>query len=53
MSSEAAQARRYYHHVLHGGSLSAKDVARMVESIERKDQQILDLKNEAEAGESE
>ena len=31
----AAQARRYYHHVLNGGTLTADDVARMVRTIER------------------
>ena len=29
-----AQARRYYHHVLHGGTLRPDDVAFMVEALE-------------------
>ena len=29
-----AQARRYYHHVLHGGTLRPEDVAFMVEALE-------------------
>jgi hypothetical protein len=29
-----AQARRYYHHVLHGGTLRPDDVAFMVEVLE-------------------
>jgi predicted TIM-barrel fold metal-dependent hydrolase len=29
-----AQARRYYHHVLHGGTLRPSDVAFMVEALE-------------------
>jgi hypothetical protein len=29
-----AQARRYYHHVLHGGTLRPEDVSFMVEALE-------------------
>jgi len=34
LGRHSAQARRYYHHVVHGGNLSIRDVARMVEAIE-------------------
>lgn len=39
----AARARRLYHHVLNGGSLSANDVSSMVRTIETLEQQLADM----------
>lgn len=36
----AAQARRFYHHVLNGGTLKPRDVARMVETIEELENEL-------------
>lgn len=38
-----ALARRYYHHVLNGGTMTADDLSRMVQAMERKDALIEDL----------
>lgn len=43
MKPDTALARRYYHHVLHGGTLTADDLSRMVQAMERKDALIEDL----------
>lgn len=40
MSAQAAQARRFYLHVLHGGTLRPDDVAYMVRAIEERDHEI-------------
>ena len=34
MNPKIALARRYYHHVLHGGTLTPEDVGRMVVALE-------------------
>ena len=39
-----AQARRYYHHVINGGNLTTRDVGRMVEYLEAKDEEIANLR---------
>jgi len=46
---ETAQARRYYHHKVHGGTLTPEDIGRMVEYIERRDTEIARLKKVIEA----
>lgn len=38
--SETALARRFYHHVVNGGRLSADDVGRLVRYIEARDRQL-------------
>jgi hypothetical protein len=43
MKPDTALARRYYHHVLNGGTLTADDLSRMVQAMERKDALIEDL----------
>lgn len=49
MDATTAQARRYYHHVANGGTLTERDVARMVEAMEAKDARIAELENYASA----
>lgn len=52
MDAMTAQARRFYHHVHHGGSLKESDVAAMVRAMEGKDATIARLTSElAEARE--
>lgn len=46
MDGSTAQARRYYHHVINGGTLNERDVARMVEAMEAKDTRITELEAE-------
>lgn len=41
----ATQPRRLYHHVLNGGQLKPRDVAYMVETIERLEQRVTDLED--------
>lgn len=41
----AAQARRYYHHVVNGGKLTPDNVARMVETIEKLERDLEDARN--------
>ena len=48
MNHETAQARRFYLHVLHGGSLTPGDVALMVKFIERRDAEIAQFRDALE-----
>ena len=41
---DTAQARKYYHHIINGGTLSARDVGQMVEYLEAKDDEITRLR---------
>lgn len=38
-----AQARRLYHHMVHGGKLKLKDIEYLIETIELKDREIQEL----------
>jgi hypothetical protein len=44
MDGSTTQARRYYHHAINGGTLNARDVARMVEAMEAKDAEVARLR---------
>jgi hypothetical protein len=44
----SAQARRYYHHVVHGSSLTTDDVGRMVAAIEELEAELEATKSAAE-----
>lgn len=43
----AAQARRYYHHVLNGGTLTAENVSLMVQTIEDLERELAAIRAEA------
>ena len=45
----AAQSRRLYHHVLHGGSLTPDDVSRMVQIIEELEAKVIFLREDSAA----
>ena len=40
----ASLARRFYHHALHGGTLTAGDVSIMVQSIEKLEAEVIRLR---------
>lgn len=49
----SAAARRYYHHVVHGGTLTDNNVHFMVSAIETLEAEVTKLREEKEALEGE
>ena len=49
LGKHSALARRYYHHVANGGTLTEKDIARLVEAIEKLEARVDLLQGEKSA----